>query len=381
MAFNPNDNDWDITWPQQRVKLERAWNVTRGGRHVIVAVVDTGINPNIRDFRGALVPGKDFITGGYTKVDDDGHGTLVSSIIAARGNNGWGIPGYCWSCKIMPIRVGVGTTIDGEMAAAGIRWAADHGANIITLSWSEEGSSPDPRIAAAIAYAARKGVLVLAGSGNTYSSGRTYPADDPGAYPVAGTDKYDRISSWSTRGSWIHLAAPGCQLALSQTGAGIEPCGSSVSAPAAAGVAALMLSLNPSLTPDQIISILERTAKPIAGLGGGRINAYAALLAAGGRAALNAGGQPVRLSRFLPGHWNLGLAVQGERVVATLRSPKARSCSLSLTSNDAVWLTSHRGRRADSLVARISSGKYRLAVSCKLRRPLAASLTVRAFSH
>lgn len=381
MAFRPNDDDWTMKWGQGRVQMSRAWNLTRGNRHVIVAVVDTGINPRIRDFKGALVRGKDFVSGGYTKVDDDGHGSLVASIIAARGNNGSGIPGYCWGCKVMPVRVAQYTSFNMSVAAKGIRWAADHGARIITISFSEDvGENSDPGVAAAIAYAANKGILVLASAGNTGASGYTYPAADPGVYPVAGTNKADKISPWSTRGNWVHLAAPGCQLALSQTGEAIEPCGSSVSAPAVAGIAALMLSVNPSLTPAQIISILERTSKPVAGIAGGRVNAYAAIRAAAANAALRAG-HPVRLSRFLGSRWNLGLAVQGERVAVTLRSPKVPSCSLSLASSDGVWLTSRRGRRAESLFAQISTGKYRLAVSCRLHRLRAASLTLRALAH
>jgi len=378
-AFNPNDNDWTMKWGLGRTKMALAWNLTRGNRHVIVAVVDSGINPKIRDFRGALVRGKDFISGGYTKVDNDGHGTLVASIIAARGNNGSGIPGYCWGCKVMPVRVSDGTVVNTAVGAAGIRWAANHGARIISLSWSE--TSSDPNIASAVAYAAHKGILVLAGAGNTAGSGYTYPAADPGAYPVAGTNKADQISPWSTRGNWVHLAAPGCQLALSKNGEGIEPCGASVSAPAVAGIAGLMLSVNPSLTPAQIISILERTSKPVAGIAGGRVNGYAAVRAAAASAALRAGEKAVRLSRFLGGRWNLGLAVQGKRVAVTLRSPKAPSCSLSLASPDGIWLTNRRGRSSESLSARIAGGKYKLAVSCRLRRLRAASLTLRALSH
>lgn len=381
MAFKPNDDNWNFTWPQARVKMPLAWNLTRGSRHVIIAVVDTGVNPKLPDFKGALVRGKDFVSGGYTKVDDDDHGTELASIIAARGNNHTEIPGYCWGCRVMPVRVAPYTSFNMGLAAAGIRWAADHGAQIIEISFSEFGDSPDPQVASAIAYAAHKGVLVLASAGNTASSGYTYPAADPGAYAVAGTSRFDQISHWSTRGNWVHLAAAGCQLALNAHGVAIEPCGSSLSAPAVAGIAGLMLSVNPSLTPGQIVSILERTAKPVAGIAGGRVNAYAALLAAGASAALRAGEKPVRLSRFLGGRWKLGLAVQGKRVSATLRSAKASSCSLSLASSGGVWLASRRGRSADSLVARVAGGKYRLVVSCRLRRLRAASLTVRAFAH
>jgi len=282
----------------------------------------------------------------------------------------------------MPIRVADLTSFNTSVAAQGVRWAADHGARIITLSFVEDpGSSADPSLAAAIAYVERKGVLVLTSAGNTAGTGYTYPAADPGAYPVAGTSKYDRLSSWSTRGSWIHLAAPGCQLAISGQGQGVEPCGSSVSAPAIAGIAGLMLSVNPSLSSTQIVSILEHTAKPVSGIAGGRVDAYAAIRAAAAKAVLSAGGKPVVLRRFLRGGWRLGLSVQGRRVAATLRASEARSCSLSLASPDALWLSGRRARHMDSLVARVSTGKYRLDVTCKARHPRPVSLTVRAFAH
>jgi subtilisin family serine protease len=381
-ALKPNDADWTLKWPQGRVHMSSAWNLTRGNRHVIVAVVDTGVNPKLRDLKGALVRGRDFVSGGYTKVDTEGHGTLVASIIAARGNNGSGVPGYCWRCRVMPVRVSANGSYNTAVAATGIRWAADHGARIISLSFSEAaGSTSDPSMAAAIAYAAQKGVLVLSSAGNTAASGYTYPAADPGAYAVAGTSKFDQLSSWSTRGPWIHLAAPGCQLALSAKGEGVEPCGSSVSAPAVAGIAGLMLSVNPSLSSTQLVSILEHTAKPVAGIDGGRVDAYAAIRAAAAKAELSAGERPVLLQRFLRGGWNLGLAVHGERVAATLHLAHARSCSLSLEAPDAVWLTSRRRPTSDSLVARVSTGKYRLNVSCRLRRPRLVSLSMRAFAH
>jgi subtilisin family serine protease len=154
-----------------------------------------------------------------------------------------------------------------------------------------------------------------------------------------------------------------------------------VSAPAVAGIAALMLSVNPSLSSAQIVSILEHTAKPVAGIDGGRVNANAAIRAAAAKAVLNADAKPVLLQRFLRGGWNLGLAVHGQRVAATLRLANARSCSLSLTAPDSVWLTSRRGRNSASLVARVSNGKYRLNVSCRVRRPRLVSLSMRAFAH
>ena len=107
--------------------MAHAWDVTRGSRNVIVAVVDTGVNPRIRDLRGGLVPGRDFVSGGFTNVDTDGHGTLVASIIAARGNNGTGVPGYCWSCRVMPVRVadGISSRPPWRRRGSGGRWITE----------------------------------------------------------------------------------------------------------------------------------------------------------------------------------------------------------------------------------------------------------------
>ncbi len=116
------------------------------------------------------------------------------------------------------------------------------------------------------------------------------------------------------------------------------------------------------------------------GIGGGRVDAYAALLAAGANAALRVGGQPFRLRRFLRTTWHLKLTVQGSRLAATLRSPKARACAVSLTSPDSVWVGSNHGT-AESLVATVAAGKYQLDVSCKSRRPRLASLTVRSLAQ
>src|ERR1700736_161256 len=146
------------------------------------------------------------------------------------------------------------------LTAKGISWAVDHGARIISLSFNDEGDSPvaDPQVAAAIANAAQRNVLVVASSGNTGTSILTHPASDPGAYAVSATTPFDNIYPWSTSGSWIHLAAPGCQLVDFPWLCGFDQvCGNSTTAPGIAGIAGLMLSVNPSLTPASLVSAVE----------------------------------------------------------------------------------------------------------------------------
>ena len=180
-------------------------------RPVVVAVVDSGVDPSQPDLQGALVPGADFADSSGSTVDQYGHGTMVAGVIAARGNNGQGVAGVCWVCQIMPIKVldanGAGTAAS---VAEGIRWAADHGANVINLSFIL--SSPDADVEASIADAHARGVLVVAAAGNNGSGDATYPAAYPFVVSVAATDDADQLYPWSSRGSWVTLAAPGCSL-------------------------------------------------------------------------------------------------------------------------------------------------------------------------
>ena len=83
--------------------MSTAWDITRGDPNVIIAVVDTGVDPSAGDLQGALVPGWDFITNSGNVQDTGGHGTLSASIAAGRGNDGKGVAGYCWRCRIMPV--------------------------------------------------------------------------------------------------------------------------------------------------------------------------------------------------------------------------------------------------------------------------------------
>jgi subtilisin family serine protease len=382
--------------------MPKAWDISTGDPGVIIATVDTGVNPALPDLQGALVPGWDFVNNTYTAQDLSGHGTAVATEIVARGNNGQGIAGLCWRCRLMPIRVSAtGEDFDPTKTAWGIKWAVEHGARIISLSFNDEGTFPtaDSQVAAAIAYAAQRNVAVFASSGNTGSQVFTHPASDPGAYPVAGTDQNDFLYPWSTRGSWIHLAAPGCHMLIGLDGWG-SFCGNSTSAPAVAGIAGLMLSVNPSLTPAQLVSVLVSTSQPVVGIAGGRVDAYRALLAVGGRSPSPPAPPPppppppAAIKRLKPppsakmttrvqhgvlrANRIVKINVQSGRVAATLRSTKASSCSVSLRSSEDIWVSASHDRGSVSLAARVPSGKYSVQVSCRNRRPRPFALVLRA---
>src|SRR5206468_9137630 len=125
----PDDSDWPLQEGLRVAGFPKAWDVTRGAARVVVAVLDSGVDPNQPDLRGALVPGRDFVNSDADAADDHGHGTAVAGVIAARANNREGAAGVCWRCSVMPVKVldshGTG---DDTVIAAGIVWAVDHGA-------------------------------------------------------------------------------------------------------------------------------------------------------------------------------------------------------------------------------------------------------------
>jgi subtilisin family serine protease len=273
----PNDSEWPAQAGLRVVGLPRAWDTSRGSAALVVAIVDTGVDANQPDLRGAFVPGVNLIDPAAPPRDDHGHGTAVAGVVAARANNGQGMAGVCWFCLIMPVKVldssGSG---DDTRIAAGIVWAADHGARVINLSLGGPGDTPE--LEAALAYAAHKGAIAVAAAGNSGTTIPFYPAADVNALSVAATTTTDRAYSWSNFGSWVDVAAPGCNVAPALTrGYGLF-CGTSSATPIVSGLAALALSSNAAATPAEIASAIERSSAPLPGVVQfGRVDAPRAL--------------------------------------------------------------------------------------------------------
>lgn len=274
-VLEPNDPFWRQSWSQYVLRMPEAWSRTTGSPDVVVATVDTGVDPAIQDLQGQLVPGWDFIANDSALRDTVGHGTHVASVIAAAGNNGIGIAGYCWGCRIMPVRITKDGKATGPQIAQGVYWAVDHGARIITIGLNSGDQDYDEQVA--MRYARERGVLVIASAGNTGTEALRYPASYPEVLPVAATNDSDVLYFWSSRGRWVPLAAPGCQLVLDPAVGPGTLCGTSFTPAVVAGIAGLMLSLKPSLTPDEIVRTLVSTSIPVAGIGGGRLDPVAAL--------------------------------------------------------------------------------------------------------
>ena len=285
----PNDPAYGFQWHLAAVDAASAWDVTLGAG-VVVAVLDSGAAyEDSGAFRRApdlaaatFVPGWDFVDGDSHPNDENGHGTHVTSAIAAATNNGEGVAGVAPGVKIMPIRVLDAAGAGSDFAAAqGLRYAADHGAKVVNMSFGSP--SPSNVVADAVAYARSKGVTIVAASGNGDVNGVggavSYPAVIEGVIAV-GAVRYDRTrASYSNYGPSLDIVAPGGDVTVDQNndtyGDGIlqetfvdgDPTafgygflqGTSMAAPQVSAVAALLVSRGIT-SPDAVEQTLEATA-------------------------------------------------------------------------------------------------------------------------
>jgi subtilisin family serine protease len=288
-----------------RLRMAAAWDITRGHPAILVAVIDSGIDLEHEDIRANLwrnpgeVPanGRDDDGNGFVDdvygwnfaadspdVDDWlGHGSHVAGIIAAHINNGLGVAGVAPKTRVMAVGVfappGYGTFADEIQA---ILYATDQGADVINLSLGSTAYSRGEEMA--VNYAVRRGVVVVAAAGNNGRAVYHWPAAHPAAIAVTATTARDAIAGFSNRGDFVDLAAPGVAIwSLRRGGGYLAMSGTSMATPHVAGVAALILARNPTLTPAEVRAILETTATDLGAVGRdevfgyGRVDALAAL--------------------------------------------------------------------------------------------------------
>jgi thermitase len=288
ILYHPNELPNDILyqryqWNLPMIHTDSAWRETTGNPHVVIAVVDTGVDLNHPEFQGQLVPGYNIVDQNDNPQDDNGHGTHVAGIIAARTNNVEGIAGIDWHSKIMPVKTmgadGSGSVFD---IADGIIWAVDHGAQVINLSLGEYEDSA--YLHDAIRYAKDKNVVVVAAMGNDNTNKPSYPAAYPEVLAVCATDEKGNRADFSNYGSNAGISAPGVSIASTYPDhryAALS--GTSMASPHIAGVAGLIRAINPNLSADQVVDILKRTATDIGApgkdpyFGSGLVNVQSAI--------------------------------------------------------------------------------------------------------
>ncbi|GIN86311.1 cell wall-associated protease [Heyndrickxia sporothermodurans] len=248
----------------QNDKLQNLVN-KRNVKDTLIAVVDTGVDYTLSDLKNRVRTdiGKNFVDKSLPPMDDNGHGTHVSGIIAAESNNGYSMEGINQKAKIMPVKVlNAGGSGDTEQIAYGIKYAVDHGAKVINLSLGGQYSRVLEYV---LKYAASKNVVVVAASGNDGQFGLSYPASSQYVISVGATNALDLVSDYSNYGVGLDLVAPGTKIpSLVQDGNVTLMSGTSMATPHVAAVAGLLLSKNPKLKVADIRNIFHETSDYVA---------------------------------------------------------------------------------------------------------------------
>ena len=281
----PNDYWWPSQWGPVRVNAPTAWDTTTGSSSVTVAVLDTGVTPAAADLAGKVLPGRDFVNNDSDATDDHGHGTSAAGIVAAASDNSVGVTSLCWECRILPVKV-MGADGAGYYStiASGITYAADAGAKVITLSAS--GSTSSATLLDAVRYARARGSIVLSSAGNSGCDCPTYPASYSEVLSVGATDSQDAPTSYTNRGAWVDVTAPGTNWTTTRTGGYGTFAGTSSSTPFVAGIAGLLFSAAPAATPTEVEAAIETTAVTVGSIAAhGRVDAAAAVAALAGSSA------------------------------------------------------------------------------------------------
>ena len=290
----PNDPMYGKQWNLRSINVESAWNETQGDG-ITVAVIDTGVSrvPDLEQTK--FVPGYDFVNDRTLATDDNGHGTHIAGTIAQATNNNYGVAGIAYKASIMPLKVlsasGGGTVAD---IAESIKFAADHGADIINMSLGGGGESQIMK--EAIDYAHNKSVVIIAAVGNANQNSANYPARYPHVIGVSATDAAGEKAPYSNFGAGVDISAPGGSISDENEAGGIlqetiNPengksvfasfQGTSMASPHVAGVAALVKASGIQ-DPEEITNILKKSARavtedPLNHFGVGQLDAAAAV--------------------------------------------------------------------------------------------------------
>lgn len=336
LCYTPNDsyfkniNNLHLKWHWDVIQAEDAWDICKGDPDIKVAVVDVAVWTAHPDLNSKVVAQYDATNGApdcnppsisnnQSKYELWSHGTHCAGLIGAATNNETGVAGIGYNVSIIGVKAADSQSAQLTSYLDAVTWAANNGANVISMSYGKSGSQTGQNIY----YAAyKKGITLVAAAGNQGDDAINYPASYSFIISVGSTDSDDIKSSFSQYNEYVDIMAPGgyCMgysptISLLSTtyntylsGVGNITgnydfmIGTSMATPIVSGLCGLMLSLDPSLTPLEIEQCLKSTAinidtlevndgsnKPYSGkMGAGRINAYKAMLCAGSKLPLKA---------------------------------------------------------------------------------------------
>ncbi len=268
----PSDPSFTSQYALTAIHAPQGWDISTGSNLITIAIVDSGVDYGHADLIGKIDAGHNFIACPDPSVscatlpqDDYGHGTHVAGIAAASSDNGVGIAGVSWGARIMPVKVlnkfGGGSYSN---VAAGIVWAADHGAQVINLSLG--GCSDSTLLHDAVLNAYHQGVLIIAAAGNfTCGSQVLYPAQYPEVMAVGASDSLNQPATYWSYGSEVDIAAPGVNIYSLCPGSYCTLSGTSMATPHVSGLASILFGyIN---NADGVRNIIESTALDIGSAG------------------------------------------------------------------------------------------------------------------
>ena len=311
-TLSPNDPNYNSSsqWSLFQINASNAWDVGTGNASIKVAIVDDAVEITHPDLAPVIWSNTAEVAGngidddangyiddinGYDVANDDNnpnpdspissydHGTHVAGIAGAATNNNLGVASIGHNLTLLPVK-STNSSSFVTHGYEGIMYAVAAGADVINMSWGGSGSSITAQNI--ISYAFGQGIVLVAAAGNDNVSTVFYPAGYSEVISVASTTYGDAKSSFSNFGTWIDISAPGSAIYSTVPGGGYQTKqGTSMASPLVAGLAGLMLSLNPSLSPADIESCILSTADNIDAsnsnyigeLGAGRINAFQAM--------------------------------------------------------------------------------------------------------
>lgn len=264
----PTDPQYGLQWGLPAIDAPSAWDYTWGLAEVVVAVIDSGVDLDHPDLVNRLVPGGwDYVSNDPVPDDVYGHGTGVAGIVVAEQDNGLFGVGTAPGTRVLPIRVlGDGGTGSTFHTAQAVRYATDHGADVINLSLG----SPDfdPELQLAVQYALDRDVVIVAAAGNTSTEPIQYPARESGVIAVGAVGPTLAIANFSARGPLLDFVAPGVSVYSTAINGGAGSwTGTSAASPMVAGAAALLLSRNPGATVAEVESALTDTVRDLGATG------------------------------------------------------------------------------------------------------------------
>ena len=293
----PNDPSFSDQWHHQNfmkpgacIQTPHAWEITRGSTNVLVAIMDSGL-ADLPEFTGRTAPGYNFAYTNSNTLDDNGHGTQVTAVLAANANNATLGAGVDWNCRIMPIKV-FDSANQGLYSswAQGIDFAVSKGCKIINLSGS--GTEFSRTVQRAITNAIAQGVIFVTSAGNQGETNLGFPGYLTACITVGATDREDQRASFSNSGPQLDLVAPGADIITVGRFGDLESVrGTSFSTPMVAGVCALLAAVRPGLNQNEARQFLCAGAEDQVGdatdtqgfdnyHGWGRLNAFNSLLLA-----------------------------------------------------------------------------------------------------